>query len=444
MECVAFVKPLYFGLKFAYHYNTRELSWMKKDIVRMGPAYVKIGQFVATRTDVFPRYVTEELSDLYDNTTPVEYDIVHQLLIRENAADIFETIDTIPLSTASVGQVHRATLKTHPDVQVVFKIQKPNVREAFETDFDALDKGIRMLMSMAPGARVLKDMHDIVVQSRRSVFQELDFKNERQNLLRMRRAFENTNVRVPRVIGAVSTSTLLVMEYVDARRVRVGDNMNELTKEVVIAGMKHGIVHGDLHPGNVGVSGSQFVLFDCGAVIRFEPKLIKALFSCFISKNKDSIVKTLLSNNLVYIDQEPRGRAQLERAIEYVVMYVDEVDIKRFFSRIKSDPLLGQSRIDFRIDPDMLLLSRTISLLEGTCKEYQANFNYNDIIVSMLSDIDVLTQYIDVDAIIQRGLSDMFPNPTTVTDHSVPEQQPDTMFKMVVLIWFIEILLRVF
>jgi predicted unusual protein kinase regulating ubiquinone biosynthesis (AarF/ABC1/UbiB family) len=406
----AFVKPLYFGLKLARHYRSRDVTWMKRDIIRMGPAYVKIGQFVAARTDVFPKYITDELSDLHDNVTPIEYDIVHQLLMRENALDLFETVEQTPLSTASIGQVHIATLKEHPDVPVVLKIQKPNVREEFERDFEALDKGIRFLLFIAPRYRVLKDMYAIVEQSKRSVFQELDFENERQNLNTMRRAFENTgtNVRVPRVVGRMCTKRLLVMEYVPARRIRKGDDMSALTKAIVVTGMKHGIIHGDLHPGNVGVcSEESFVLFDCGAVIQFEPALVKALFSSFITKNSRTILNVVLTNKLVYIDREPRGRIQLERAIEYVLSYLDDVDIQRFFTQIKTDPLLGNSQLDFHIDPDMFLLSRTITLLEGTCKEYQEQFTYNDVLFSMISDLNVLSQYIDVDVIIQRGLIDL-------------------------------------
>jgi predicted unusual protein kinase regulating ubiquinone biosynthesis (AarF/ABC1/UbiB family) len=383
---------------------------MKRDIIRMGPAYVKIGQFVAARTDVFPKYVTDELSDLHDNVTPIEYDIVHQLLMRENALDLFETVERTPLSTASIGQVHIATLKEHPDVPVVLKIQKPNVREEFERDFEALEKGIRFLLFIAPRYRVLKDMYAIVEQSKHSVFQELDFENERQNLNTMRRAFENTgtNVRVPRVVGRMCTKRLLVMEYVPARRIRKGDDMSALTKAIVVTGMKHGIIHGDLHPGNVGVcSEESFVLFDCGAVIQFEPALVKALFSSFITKNSRTILNVVLTNKLVYIDREPRGRIQLERAIEYVLSYLDDVDIQRFFTQIKTDPLLGNSQLDFHIDPDMFLLSRTITLLEGTCKEYHEQFTYNDVLFSMISDLNVLSQYIDVDVIIQRGLIDL-------------------------------------
>lgn len=402
----SFIKPLYFGLKFATH--RQDMSWVKKDIVRMGPAYVKIGQFVATRTDVFPRYITDELTDLHDKVTPIEYDVVHQLLQREHATDLFETIEQTPLSTASIGQVHLATLKERPDVPVVFKIQKPNVRDEFDRDFDALDKGLRLLMWIAPKDRMIKDMYAIVEQSRYSVLQELDFENERRNLNTMRRAFEDQPlVRVPRVVGKWSTKKLLVMEYVPSRRVRTGDDMKALTKAIVLTGMKHGIIHGDLHPGNVGVcEKDRFVLFDCGSVIQFDPTLVKSLFSSFITRNHQTVTNVVLDSQLVVIDREPRGRMQLERAMEYLLSYLDDVDVRRFLARVQQDPLLGDSTLDFHIAPDMFLLSRTITLLEGTCKEYQPNFNYNDIIFSMVSDLEVVSSYIDLDILIQRGVSD--------------------------------------
>ena len=81
----SFAKPIIFGAKLARHLgnNRLQLAWMKNDIMKMGPAYVKIGQFVAAREDVFPSYITSELGELHDNVTPIDFGIIQQTIEHE-------------------------------------------------------------------------------------------------------------------------------------------------------------------------------------------------------------------------------------------------------------------------------------------------------------------------------------------------------------------------
>jgi predicted unusual protein kinase regulating ubiquinone biosynthesis (AarF/ABC1/UbiB family) len=105
-------------------------AWIKQEIGNLGPAFVKFGQFVSTRQDLFGKEVAEQLTQLQDNVNPVPYELIETSIRRElGAVDIstvFSEIDPVYIGTASIGQVHRARLRANGR-EVVIKVQKPNI-----------------------------------------------------------------------------------------------------------------------------------------------------------------------------------------------------------------------------------------------------------------------------------------------------------------------------
>jgi predicted unusual protein kinase regulating ubiquinone biosynthesis (AarF/ABC1/UbiB family) len=389
---------------------------MKTDIMKMGPAYIKIGQFVAAREDIFPEYITSELSELHDNVGPIGFELIKQTIEEEyktDLHDLFLTVNNIALSAASIGQVHTATLVEYPNLPLVIKVQKPEVREQFQNDFVALQIIINALNTCFPKNQTYKDLYNIVVQCEQAVYKELDYTNEVNNLKQMRRVFRDTDVTVPRVISKMSTNKVIVMEYVKSSKmndthVDKKDASIRLMKSTVMCGMKHGLIHGDLHPGNIGVlEKNRFVLYDCGLVVHIKPGVLREVFSAILSKNNERFIKALLDNKLVYIDEEPIGNIQLNRVVRYVMEYLDDVDIDIFFNKIQTDTLLNSGMMKFHIDPDMFLISRTMSLLEGTCKSVNPEFSYNDIIMEMVTDPELVAEYVDVEVILKKALLDI-------------------------------------
>lgn len=403
MEC--YLKPLVFGIKFAR--SNKNVSWISRDVSKMGPAYIKVGQFVAARTDVFPKHVTSALSDLHDNVPPEPFESIATILQKECDLEQFLNIDETPLSCASIGQVHRCVLKDYPDVPMVLKVQKPGVPEQVRSDFEALTNIIECMQWILPRNRMITDLYNIVEQCKRSVYRELDFENERKNIKALRDAFRDTPIMVPRVVGSMSTSRVLILEYLPSDNLEQRDT-TELVKTIFMAGLRSGVVHGDMHPGNIGKTDQgRYVMYDSGAVIYMNPQMIKELFSGIISKNVDTVYNQLVENQLVHVTREPEGTAQLRRAIKYIIEYIEHVNVKTLVSKIRDDPLLNTGRLHFCIDPDLFLLSRTMSLLEGTCKSVNPNFSYNDVMVDMLTDTDVWSSYMDIPAILQRGWIDL-------------------------------------
>jgi predicted unusual protein kinase regulating ubiquinone biosynthesis (AarF/ABC1/UbiB family) len=420
---------------------------MKHDISRMGPAYVKVGQFIAARSDVFPKYITSELSGLHDDVQPEPFESIVNILQKECDMKHFLSIDETPLSTASIGQIHHCVLKDYPDTPVVMKVRKPNVDQQVRDDFEALTNIIECCRICIPGNRMISDLYSIVEQCKRSVYQELDFEIEKKNLKALRVAFKDTSVVVPRVVGPLSTDKVLLLEYVPSKKLTQGTNTTELVKTIFLCGLQFGVIHGDLHPGNIGlIDNDQFVLYDTGSVIYVNPQMIKDLFTGILSKNTNMVMTKLLENNLVYVTREPEGSVQLNHAVRYIIDYIDHVNVQKLIAQVKSDPVLNTTYLHFRIDPDLFLLSRTMSLLEGTCKHVNTEFSYNDILLDMLTDTDVLLEYMDMTALLQRGLSDIQRmqqqqvGEPALPDTSVLEKNTKVFESLIVLLLFLNLI----
>lgn len=433
MEC--YLKPLLFGLKCVRYRDRKNAAWMKRDLTRMGPAYIKMGQFVGSRTDVFPKYITEELSDLHDNVAPVPFEDI-QFMLR----DIDLDIDSSPMSSASIGQVYRAKLKKDPTAPpLVVKVQKPNVSEQVHEDLEALTNTVIVFKTLFPENKMIIDLYNIVFQCKRSLYQELDFVREKDNLKALRAAFADTSITVPRVVSQMSSENILVMEYVESQKLQKNKtDTTEIVKEIVSAALKHGVIHGDLHAGNIGDLGDgRYVLYDSGSVIYVDPRMINDLFTGIMSQNVDAVVEKLLEYKMVFIDKDPEGREQLNRAVFYVMDYINHVDIQRFMEQIKADVVLNTNQFYFHIDPDLFLLSRTLSLLEGTCKSVNDRFSYNDVILDLMMDMDFTI-------LLQRAVTDFqrLTKPTAAPMLPMPPNQQRSRFEFKDLITIILLLLN--
>ena len=435
MEC--YLKPLIFGLKCLRYKEQKNASWMKRELTRMGPAYIKMGQFVGSRTDVFPTYITEELSDLHDNVAPVPFEDI-RFMLKDHMVDL--DIEETPMSSASIGQVYRATLKTDPIAPpLVVKVQKPKVSEQVHEDLEALTNTVNIFKTLFPNNKMVLDMYNIVVQCKRSVYQELDFVRERDNLKALRAAFENTSITVPRVVSNMSSDRVLVMECVESQKLQKNEtDTTKIVKEIVLAALKNGVIHGDLHAGNIGYIGDgRYVLYDSGSVIYVDPRMINDIFTGIMSQNVNTVVDKLLEYKLVFIDKEPEGREQLNRAVFYVIDYVNHTNINRLIEQIKADAVLNTKQFHFHIDPDLFLLSRTLSLLEGTCKSANDNFNYNDVILDMVMDMDFTI-------LLQRALTDFqrLTRPVALQPPLQMSLKQETQFELKDLIMIILLMLN--
>jgi ubiquinone biosynthesis protein len=425
-------QPVLFGVRLATRWNRYDIQqnskWIKTELINMGPAYIKMGQLVASRSDLFPKEMVCELSSLHDDVPPCAFTDVRRIVERElngSLEDLFIDFSPQSVSSASIGQIHIATLKKWPDTPLAIKVQRPNISDEFKQDMDSIVLFTWIAKTIMPHKKEMTDLYNVLSQSRRFIENELDFCKERDNLLSMRHAFkDDPHILIPRVVKSISTERILAMEYIASSKFENTNDVNRVTrrlvKSMVNGALRHGLLHGDLHPGNIGMSlrDDRIVLYDFGLVLDIDPNVVKTLTNCVLTSNIDMLFEVLVSNNLVYVDDPVLGTIQLKRMIKYVIDYILSLDIDRFIQNLSNDVTLNSEKLCFHVDSKLFLMSRTMALLEGTCTSIDKSFVYTDVIMDMLMDEQSM-EYVDMEVVFTRGLSDlqnMLLKPSTSAD----------------------------
>ncbi len=237
----------------------------RKKLVELGPAYIKLGQVLSTRPDLLPEAFVRELDRLQDDVGQISFDDVEQTIQEEFGARIsklFGSFDAEPIGTASLGQVHAATLRDGRDV--VVKIQRPGIREQLIDDVAFFREIAAFLTSHTEAGRKI-DMVGVIQQLERALSDELDYRIEARNAANFRRALaEFPRLLVPRIIEAYTSQRVLTMERIRGIKIdavprisRVEYDFTKVADEFAKAYLKQiaidGHFHADPHPGNVFV-----------------------------------------------------------------------------------------------------------------------------------------------------------------------------------------------
>lgn len=280
------------------------------DLQKMGPTYIKLGQLLSTRPDLLPDAYLKALATLQDNVEPIPYEEVHQIIEEEIGIRIskaFESLEETPLASASIGQVHRAVLRSGKPVAV--KIQRPGIRKKFLEDLDTLKELTDLAMKHSNTARRYA-FDDVLAELRHILLQELDYNREAQNLITLGENLKTfINLQVPQPISGYTSSKVLTMEYIDGKKITsisplkfMEVELEPLVDELVEAYLKQivvdGFVHADPHPGNIHMTReNKIALIDLGMVAKFTSNMQDKLLQLLIAisqKQGDEITDILL------------------------------------------------------------------------------------------------------------------------------------------------------
>ncbi|GAA2088861.1 AarF/UbiB family protein [Aeromicrobium tamlense] len=256
------------------------------DLERMGPTFIKLGQLLSTRFDLLPSSYTTALERLQDEVDPIDFETVREVVETELGATIkerFSDFDPEPLAAASLGQVHRAVLRNGREV--VVKVQRPHVRETVREDMKVLGRLARVADKRTEAGRSF-GFGRLLDQFRRSLAGELDYRREARNLVtfgELTAAYDL--LLVPQPVPAYTTSKVLVMDYVEGRKVtdigRLGlvDVDARPIVEQLFSAYLHmildaGILHADPHPGNLLLTDDgRLALLDLGMTASVPPRV---------------------------------------------------------------------------------------------------------------------------------------------------------------------------
>lgn len=269
---------------------------LARDLEALGPAFVKLGQLLSTRADfIAPAYV-EALSRLQDHVEPFPYEQVEAIVSVELGARLskaFTEFDREPLAAASLGQVHRAVLRSGQVVAV--KIQRPGARESIAQDLEVFAEVAAFLDAHTELGRKY-EFSKIVEQLRISLIRELDYRQEAENLKIMRKQLARFPLLVvPAPVDDYTSGRVLTMEHISGQKVTALSKLVQLEldgpalAEEVFRAYLHqildaGLFHADPHPGNVFVTTDhRIALLDLGMVARVGPMM------------QDHLIKLLLA-----------------------------------------------------------------------------------------------------------------------------------------------------
>ena len=275
----------------------------------LGPAFIKLGQLLSARADLLaPEYI-RELEKLQDNVPPFPFEKVAetvQLELGRRLEEIFAGFHSEPLAAASIGQVHRAVLKTGQEVAV--KIRRPEIEKILATDLEIMHDLARLADRHAP-FREMYSLREMAEEFEQIVTEELDFTREGRHADTFRKNFHgDPDVYVPAVYWEYTTSKVLTLEYVEgvkltdtAEILRRGVNRRKLARLLADALLRQilidGFFHADPHPGNLfALPGDRLMFLDFGIVGRLDENLkekIGDLVLGLVNRNSHQVARAI-------------------------------------------------------------------------------------------------------------------------------------------------------
>ncbi len=265
----------------------------------LGPTFVKLGQLLATRPDLVPEEYVIEFSKLHGNVQPLPFETMQTVLNHEIGAylDQFESINPVPIGSASIAQVHKARLKTGEDV--VLKIQRPGILDVINDDLGVLYFIAELLVKYVPESRAFNPIA-IVDEYFKTLELETNFIVESNNIRRFAANFQkNEDIVIPKVYQDLTTERVLVMEMLKGTPLSEAGALNQPgvdSHEVIKKGLRtylkmvffDGLFHGDLHAGNFFIFPHNDIgLIDFGVVGRLNSKTQSSIANMMYALSKE-------------------------------------------------------------------------------------------------------------------------------------------------------------
>lgn len=255
----------------------------------LGPTFVKLGQIMSMRPDFLPQEYCDELARLQMNVKPVPFSVVKEVIEAEYGCrwdQVFRSIDEEVLGSASIAQVHRAVLLS--GARVVIKVQRPNIYEVMAKDIVLLKRAAALLKVVSDTSDVI-DFGMLLDEMWAIAKQEMDFLLEASHMDEFRHLnADDPRVECPNVYHKLTTSHILVMEYIDGIRFddcealeALGFDMEQLGQRLgenyVRQIVENGYFHADPHPGNIWLRKGKIVWLDLGMMGRLSARDRSAL-----------------------------------------------------------------------------------------------------------------------------------------------------------------------
>lgn len=372
--------------------NAATAEELANDLEKMGPTFIKIGQLLSTRSDLLPAPYIQALSRLQDKVKPFEFAEVDKAITKElgvRTSRAFATIDQKPIAAASLGQVHLATMRDGRSVAV--KVQRPGIREELINDLDSLHE-IALLMDDHTEFGRKYELTRMLDDLRKNLMQELDYRQEAQNLVTLGRNLQSFDrIVVPQPIDDYTTSSILTMEYIKGHKitklspvVRIEIEGDVLAEQLFEAYLKQilidGFFHADPHPGNALLTDdSRVALLDLGMVARVSPGVQDGLIQILLAISEGR--GEAAAKHLINISEKRENFQEKEftRIVADMVAIHKDSSLKQISTgRIVMDISKSAADHGVRTPSEFTTLGKTLMNLDQLGTTLDPNFNPNE------------------------------------------------------------------
>jgi predicted unusual protein kinase regulating ubiquinone biosynthesis (AarF/ABC1/UbiB family) len=372
--------------------------------IALGPSYIKLGQWLSTRTDVLPQPYLEVLSKLQDDVPPSDFSLVQETVENEigKIDHIFDSFDTKAKSGASLGQVYLARYKGR---DVLIKASRPNIEKIVSRDILVL-KSILPLATRFIDPNLRYSVEAMFSQFVETISEEMDYRIEARNLKMIRRNLSHDRtVLIPELIPEITSKHVLSMDYIPGIKITDIASLESmgLDRERIVSKvhriffkmlLKDNIFHADPHPGNISVTqDGKIILYDFGMVGRIDDstrlKLVR-LYLGLIEKDPVRAVNVLIDLGTL----EPSvNRYIVEKALEFSIrslhgQQVDRMEVKALVDLTNKT----MSKFPFRLPKNLALYMRMSSILEGIYHHHKVRFQFVKVLADILSEEGLLRE----------------------------------------------------
>lgn len=372
------------------HHITKGMDPVKLRLIieDLGPTFVKIGQIMSTRQDMFSQRYCKELMKLRSNVNPLSYDVILNVIEEEygcNISDVFLSIDEEPLGSASIAQVHKAVLKSGQEV--VIKVQRPHIYEMMERDIALIRRASRILrLSEVLGSVV--DIDIVLDEFWAAAKQEMDFTVEAGYATRFKQTYEKLKyIDAPIIYREYTTTKVLMMEYIDGIEIdqhgqllSYGYDLKEIADKLadnyITQIIDDGFFHADPHSGNIRIQDGRIVWIDfgmMGILDNRDRELMKQAVQAIVLNDSGKLVEVILTlgihkDNIDY----PAFLNQIEAFMnQYLTLELSQIRL----DEVVQDIFTICHKFRISMPKGISMLARGMVSMESTLMDLNPNTN---------------------------------------------------------------------
>lgn len=355
---------------------------------QLGPVWIKFGQMMSTRRDLFPPQIADQLAMLQDRVAPFEGVLAKQqieLSLGCPVETLFDDFEIKPLASASIAQVHTATLKENGR-EVVIKVIRPDILPVIKADMKLINRMARWVPRLLPDGRRLRPQ-EVVADYEKTLIDELNLLREAANAIQLRRNFDNSKMLyVPEIFSDYGSETMLVMERIYGIPIsdvialeQHGVNMKLLAERGVqvffTQVFRDSFFHADMHPGNIFVSyehpeDPQYIGIDCGIVgslNKEDKRYLAENFIAFFNRDYRKVAELHVDSGWVPPDTNVED---FEFAIRTVCEPIFEKPLAEIsFGHVLLNLFNTARRFNMEVQPQLVLLQKTLLYVEGVGRQ---------------------------------------------------------------------------